>query len=331
MRYMFTFTSLCMLAFSAGCSTLATGKSNSKDAWSLSKLWKKEYQIPQKMVTIWSHDILASSHAAPTRGFGGRVYFYNEKSQPIPVEGELIVHGFEEKPGMLREYTTQSDKRFRFTSEQFTAHYSESDLGASYSVWIPWDGVDGARKEITLIPTFKTTSGQIVQGSASKLVLPGKELPGMGPAPTGVQTVSFQQTSSAPTSQPATLDAQSARANESGLSTTTININPRSGQRLLSQPTTPTAQTSSPAVGGFSHMKPESYAKVDAILEQLKRINQPNVVAPSAFGGNNGVPTQTPSGTTTNVHNLTPPANANDRQSLSLGTYPTQPIMNKGF
>ena len=330
MRYMLTITSLCMLTFSAGCSTLATGKSSSKDAWSLSKLWKKEYQIPEKMVTIWSHDILASSHAAPTRGFGGRVYFYNGKSQPIPVEGELIVHGFEEKPGMLREYTTQSDKRFRFTPEQFTQHYSESDLGASYSVWIPWDGVDGLRKEITLIPTFKTASGQIVQGSASKLVLPGKELPGMGPAPTNVQTVSFQQTSSAPTIQPAAQDPPSIRANESGLSTTTININPRAGQRLLSQPTTSATQPSSPAAGGFSHIKPESYAKVDAILEQLKRLNQPNLVA-TATGGHHSDSTPASGAAAANVHNLTPPPNATDRQSSSFGTNSTKPTLNRGF
>ena len=80
----------------------------------------------------------------PTRGFGGRVLFYDEKSRPVPVEGSLMVHGFDDSS----EDPEEGVNRFAFTSEQFTRHFSQSDLGASYSIWIPWDAIGGDQKRV---------------------------------------------------------------------------------------------------------------------------------------------------------------------------------------
>lgn len=126
------------------------------------------------MNVTWTHDIYTAEGKPPTRGFGGRIYFYNEKSQAIPVEGELTVYGFDDThrdhSGMSVE---SADKRFRFTPEQFTKHFSESQLGASYSVWIPWDLAPGEPRKIMLIPTFRTNDGRLVKGKPASLVLPG--------------------------------------------------------------------------------------------------------------------------------------------------------------
>ncbi len=74
-----------------GCAAW-TDKSKNKDSmWSSMQFWKKPYQKPDKLAAIWTHDILTMSGKPPTRGFGGRLYFYNPKSQAIPVEGELMV------------------------------------------------------------------------------------------------------------------------------------------------------------------------------------------------------------------------------------------------
>lgn len=148
------------------------GKSKEDSKWSLFK--KKEYQIPQSMNVTWVHDIISVPGKPPTRGFGGRIYFYNEKSQTIPVDGEVMVYGFDdtlvshEGVGM-----DQADKRFRFTPEQFTTHFSEGDLGASYSIWVPWDAAPGAKKKVMLIPTFKSKDGKVIRGNAATLLLPG--------------------------------------------------------------------------------------------------------------------------------------------------------------
>lgn len=167
----------CLLMIAtAGCSTL-TGSKNTKNSkkdasWSLFK--KKDYQVPQSINVTWTYDIFTKEGKPPTRGFGGRLYFYNEKSQAIPVEGELTVYGFDDTNRSHDGSSIESaDKRFRFTAEQFTTHFSESELGASYSIWIPWDAAPGTQKKIMLIPTFKTKDGPVLRGNAATVLLPG--------------------------------------------------------------------------------------------------------------------------------------------------------------
>jgi hypothetical protein len=183
----FMISGLGVLSMSLGCATMmddSKAKDKKKEGWSWFK--KKEYQEPKSMVAIWTEDTLIQPGKPYTRGFGGRIYFYNEKSQAIPVEGELMVYGFEDKSGDLAKGSWPSDpqlasqdtKRFRFTPEQFTQHFSESQLGASYSVWIPWDVVGGPQKKIILCPMFISKAGRMVRGETSKLSLSG---PG-GPA-----------------------------------------------------------------------------------------------------------------------------------------------------
>lgn len=166
-------TSLCLLAHLGCASMTGETKANKKDsAWQFFK--KKEYQTPQSINATWTHDVYTTEGKAPTRGFGGRLYFYNERSQAIPVDGELIVYGFDDTQRNHEGMGIESaDKKFRFTAEQFTTHFSESQLGASYSIWIPWDAAPGNKKKIMLIPTFKSKSGQVIRGNAATLLLPG--------------------------------------------------------------------------------------------------------------------------------------------------------------
>jgi len=171
------------LLVATGCASMFDGSSNrnpkkKKENWSWFK--KPEYQEPKSMVTIWSEDTLIQPGKPVTRGFGGRIYFYNEKSQPIPVEGELMVYGFDDSTTAVPSASpsdqeiVQGGKKFGFTAEQFTQHFSHSDLGASYSIWIPWDAASGEQKKITLMPTFITKDKRVVRGDASKLTLSGK-------------------------------------------------------------------------------------------------------------------------------------------------------------
>lgn len=129
------------------------------------------YPNPVKLAATWTPDVLTQMGRTPTRGFGGRLYFYDEKSRPVPVEGSLVVHGFDEKATDKKEAV----KRFKFTPEQFTGHFSQSDIGASYSIWIPWDAVGGQQREISLVASFETTEGKLVQGTPAKVLLPGRK------------------------------------------------------------------------------------------------------------------------------------------------------------
>ncbi len=131
----------------------------------------KPYPNPVKMAVTWSPDTLTQVGRTPTRGFGARLFFYDEKSRAVPVEGTLIVHGFDESTGSEQPPV----KRFEFTPEQFTRHFGRSDLGASYSVWIPWDAVGGSQTRVSLVASFVAASGKTIQGSPTIVMLPGKK------------------------------------------------------------------------------------------------------------------------------------------------------------
>lgn len=129
--------------------------------------------IPHRMAVIW-HDATASQPGATaTRGFGGRIYFYNQYDKPITVDGELVVYGYDDTGTDDRK--SSPDKKFVFEAHELQRHEGESDLGTSYSVWIPWDKVGGYRKNIGLVAVFKGKRGEIVKGYHSVNVLPGKK------------------------------------------------------------------------------------------------------------------------------------------------------------
>lgn len=171
-----------VMTLAGGCSTFQKtddGGSLNKPKKTLAQRmpWSKKSDVPEpypnpvKLAATWTPDTLTQTGRVPTRGFGARVFFYDEKTRPVPVEGTLIVHAFDERnAGPNGE---PSVKRYEFTPEQFTRHFSQSDLGASYSVWIPWDAVGGQQTRVSLVASFSTAEGKLIQGAPTTVLLPG--------------------------------------------------------------------------------------------------------------------------------------------------------------
>ena len=102
-RRNFTTTVAAALMLSqVGCATFATSKtagSNGAEKKTLLQRmpWAKDkneapepYPNPVKIASTWTPDTLVQTGHTPTRGFGGRLFFYDEKSRPVPVEGQVI-------------------------------------------------------------------------------------------------------------------------------------------------------------------------------------------------------------------------------------------------
>lgn len=184
---MYLSTRFCLLlllttvGLSSGCTTFGDwGKAKEYVEWPLSR-FAKDYQQPQRIAVIWSPDVMTVPGQPAMRGFGGRLYFYNEKSVAVPVKGELMIYGYEEPAPNVSMNSSQApskktvpDKKFKFSPEQFAERFSKSDLGASYSIWIPWDEAGGSVKRISLIPIFKMENEQVVYGDPAELTLPGR-------------------------------------------------------------------------------------------------------------------------------------------------------------
>jgi hypothetical protein len=132
---------------------------------------ESQYSEPESMIIMWTDAVYKQAGAKPVRGFGGRIYFYDKNSNPIAVDGQLTVYGYDDDAPSQND---EPHRKFVFTREQFTQHYSETDLGASYSVWLPWEALGGPQRRISLFPIFSSASGKLLRGEVQSSILPGK-------------------------------------------------------------------------------------------------------------------------------------------------------------
>jgi hypothetical protein len=154
----------CFLA--AGCSPLSLNKAS---MWPFND---DKPKVPEKVIAVWADTVLYQPGERPVRGFGGRLMFYEgKKEKPVKVEGTLVIYAFEEDGRAPNN--TKPDRKYVFQQDQLPAHYSKSDLGHSYSVWLPWDEVGGPQKEISLIIRFEPKGGAVVVSEAVRQLLPG--------------------------------------------------------------------------------------------------------------------------------------------------------------
>ena len=174
--------SMTLMLLAVGVSLLS-GCAGMPKSWSQKMPWAEKpsqiidskYQAPVKMAVLWTPAMFNKPGHEATRGFGGRFYFYNSKNEAIAVQGQLVVYCFDDT-NKSNDHK-QADKRVAFTPEQFTNHFSPTELGASYSVWVPWDKVGNPQAQISLVPIFTAATGQVVVGSQSLALLPGPETP----------------------------------------------------------------------------------------------------------------------------------------------------------
>jgi hypothetical protein len=234
---------------------LATGCSSFDLKKEVNALTGKEPkpQVPVRVSDMWTDTVLQQTGTVPVRGFGGRIMFYNDKDKTVVVEGTLTVYAFEGSDD--DPVHTLPERKFVFTPEQLRKHRSESKLGHSYSVWLPWDEVGGRQRELKLVTRFESTSGEMVMSNPSRQILPGMISPEVvamakarkgsagKPAPaSGVRQVSHE----APLAEPAA---------SGGMSTTlTLDVPPSFAQHTTggaeNQPNTANAPAPKSAEGG---------------------------------------------------------------------------------
>jgi hypothetical protein len=126
-------------------------------------------QPPTKVVAVWTDALAQHPAKRATRGFGGRLMFFGrDPGETVRVDGTLVVYAFEGKKGKAKP-----DRKYVFKPEQFVNHYSESKLGHSYSVWIPWDEAGGSQQDVALVCRFDPVEGAPVVSEQALVTLPG--------------------------------------------------------------------------------------------------------------------------------------------------------------
>lgn len=150
-------------------------------------------ETPVRLVSTWTDTVLNQAGKSPQRGFGGKLVFFKPDSEePVRVDGQLVVYAFDESDREAHE--THPSRKYVFPRDEFLRHESDTQLGASYSVWLPWDEVGGNMKQISLIARFEPHGGPTVLGEQTKHLLPGvsKDNPEMLVSP-GVGKVDMAQ------------------------------------------------------------------------------------------------------------------------------------------
>jgi hypothetical protein len=158
----------------AGCGSMDWKPSK---LFSLDSSWpwgddEPEEGTPVRMVGAWTDTVLAQPGKNPQRGFGGRLMFYGAKEErPIIVDGQLVIYAFDETGRGPTD--NKPTRRYVFPPEQMPLHMSKSDMGASYSFWLPWDEAGGPKMEVSLVCRFEPKGGAVVTSEQTRHLLPG--------------------------------------------------------------------------------------------------------------------------------------------------------------
>jgi hypothetical protein len=167
---------IAMIAGFGGCQSLRSPTVFSRLAKPADE--KVKFEQPHRMAIIWKESSMPTSPTRkPTRGFGGRVYFYNAADEPVRVDGELVVYAFNDSgsdDSQTADKPRTPERKYVFRASELQQHFSQTKIGPSYSVWVPWDEVGGEQVNVSLLPMFKPVDGQIINSGQSLAILPGK-------------------------------------------------------------------------------------------------------------------------------------------------------------
>lgn len=164
------------------CGVAASGCRSKGDGWKFAswdvrravglKKGPADPKTPERLVATWTDTVLNTAGQPAKRGFGGRlVFFQRDSTDPVRVDGQLVVYAFDETNREAHE--THPTRRYVFPAADFARMESDSTLGSSYSVFLPWDEVGGPPKKISLITRFEPAKGAIVLGEQTRHYLPG--------------------------------------------------------------------------------------------------------------------------------------------------------------
>jgi hypothetical protein len=168
----FEFVVFALVVAIGGCSMPKASDFRPSKLFSLGDDDEPEKGIPVRIVSTWTDTVLSQPGRKPQRGFGGRLMFYERnEDKPILVDGQLVVYAFDETNRAVTD--NKPTRRYVFPPDQMPLHMSKSELGASYSFWLPWDEAGGPQTEVSLICRFEPKGGAVVTSEQTRHRLPG--------------------------------------------------------------------------------------------------------------------------------------------------------------
>ena len=111
------------------------------------------------------------------RGFGGRIYLYDQEMlRPVKAKGTIVVYVFDEDGRSPLDAKPNEGHVFEAKVLNSKEIYKKSSLGHSYNLWVPVDaaGPEGPAKKVSLIVRYVPEKGASVVSSQATVLLPGR-------------------------------------------------------------------------------------------------------------------------------------------------------------
>ena len=128
------------------------------------------------VVAAWEPAV--SNGENPMRGFGGRVYLYDqEKNRPVKAKGTIVVYIFDEEGRVKGDEKPNEGLVFNEKVLNSKGVYKKSKVGHSYNLWVPIDaaGPEGQAKKISLIVRYiPEKGGSSITSAQTTAHLPGR-------------------------------------------------------------------------------------------------------------------------------------------------------------
>jgi hypothetical protein len=231
---------------------------------------RKLESTPVRIAAVWTHDIVTVPGSKSVQGFGGRIYFYNHEQKAIQVDGELVVVAFDETKAAQQQVPSRNpDRKFVFRADQLQTHLSDSELGPSYSFWIPWQEFGGEQRLISLVPVFRPVESASITGHFSKTSLPGKH-------PSILHAQPQDQITASPLANPRLHSRPIAREHYQGnlsstVLTTTFDVPQNLTRHLVSSTAMPANHTTIVPAAARANLAPPT-----AAIQQPQQFAQPS-------------------------------------------------------
>ncbi len=251
--------------------------------------WVKEEKpaVIDHILAVWTEAVHSQTGKPAQRGFGGRMIFFDAQEKPIEVDGKLTIFVFDDHN--INTQDPAAKYKFVFPAEVLPQHFSKSDLGPSYSFWVPLADGNAPTQHFSLVAKFESIHGETVLSSLTKKVMVGsgaakvaKETP-VEKVDGEVRPVSYQEFAAAKNAEQPSLGRE--------IRSETIELTPSFSQRLAK--TTPVTNTDAnatiPSVSGTGVPErgvPINAERIDSIDRgQPDRIEQrpDNFVQPASF------------------------------------------------
>lgn len=161
---------LWMLSLNTGCQTWDSA--GTIPVWSgLNKKSKSMAEPPHKIMAIWTEATHHRPDQPAERGFGGRVIFYDARDQTIKIDGRVTIFVFDDQNALADNPAPRY--KFVFPQDSVNAYYSKSELGHSYSFWIPLGSIEAPTQPFSLVVRYDSPTGERVLSELTKKVLVG--------------------------------------------------------------------------------------------------------------------------------------------------------------